>query len=84
MSLRLIQAVLPNDCAAALTELMDTSAVLDRWDDSLSEERMLVCLLVKAAQTECMLDDLQERFSTVDGFRLLLLPVEATLPRRSG
>ena len=81
MSLRLIQAVLPRDCETALTELPSAPAVVDRWSGLLDDGKVLVSLLVERDQTERLLDDLQNRFSDVDGFRVLLLPVEATLPR---
>jgi uncharacterized hydrophobic protein (TIGR00341 family) len=36
---------------------------------------------LSAEETELLLDEMQQRFSHVDGFRILLLPVEASIPR---
>jgi len=80
MSLRLIEIIVPADSVEAIAELPCTRDVLDRWDDNLGKDKTLVRLLVNVHHTEGILDDLESRFSQVDGFRVMLLPVEATLP----
>lgn len=81
MSLRLIEFIAPAALENALAELPNAQDVLGRWDDRLDDDMVRVRMLVHAEQTEEMLDDLEERFSDVDGFRVMLLSVEATLPR---
>jgi hypothetical protein len=81
MPLRLIDIIAPSSAAKALAELPNAQDVLGHWDDRLGDDKVLVRLLVRAAHTEQMLDDLQNRFSQLDGFRVMLLPVEATLAR---
>jgi uncharacterized hydrophobic protein (TIGR00341 family) len=51
------------------------------WTEPLDSGCKLVRVLVSAGGTEAILDDLEERFEQVEGFRIVLLPVEATLPR---
>ena len=46
----------------------------------LSEEQILVKILVFAEKSENLLKLLQERFSDVKGFRINIIPVEASLP----
>ena len=46
----------------------------------LSEEQILVKILVFAEESESLLKSLQERFSDEDGFRINIIPVEASLP----
>lgn len=81
MSLRLIEFIAPAALENALAELPHAQDTLGRWDHRLEGEMVLVRMLVHADQTEGMLDELEARFSGVDGFRVMLLSVEATLPR---
>lgn len=81
MQLRLIEIVLPPNSAAASSKLLHEDQMLGRWDDVLDDDSLLIRLLVDAAKTEELLDDLQNRFSSEEKFRVMLLPVEATLPR---
>lgn len=81
MPLRLIEIIVPGAYAKALDELPNAEGVLGRWDDDLGDDTALIRLLVNAEHTEEMLDVLENRFSQLDGFRVMLLPVEATLPR---
>ena len=46
----------------------------------LSEEQILVKILVFAEESENLLKCLQETFSDVEGFRINIIPVEASLP----
>jgi uncharacterized hydrophobic protein (TIGR00341 family) len=81
MSLRLIDIIVPIGAADALAELPHTQDLLGRWDARLENDQVSVRILLDAEHTEAMLDELQARFSQVDGFRVMLLAVEATLPR---
>ena len=81
MSLRLLEIIVPTESAQAIAELPNLRNVLGRWDDTLGDDKSLVRVLVNVEQTEEMLDDLESRFASVDGFRVMLLPIEATLPR---
>ena len=81
MALRLIEMIAPQSRTEALADLPESLELLGRWDDALDDDRVLVRLLVRAEQTESMLDFLQNRLSHVDDFRIMLLPVEATIPR---
>lgn len=83
MTLRLIEMVVPNDSIATISELSSIKKVIQRWDDQLNENRTLVRMLVDAVETESLLDELEDRFTEVDSFRLMVLSVEATLPRPS-
>jgi len=81
MSLRLIEIIVPTDAASPLAELPESDDVLGRWSSLLDDDRTLVRILVSAERSEELLDRLESWFSRVDGFRVMLLPVEATLPR---
>lgn len=83
MPLRLIEISVPDGADhAELEELLDNaSGTLDRWRESPTEGRVRYRLLVDAERTEPLLDELQNRFSGRDGFRVILLAVEASMPR---
>ena len=81
MSLRLINVALPKNACDDFLAGQDGVEILSRWAQPLTSETELVSLFVRTEHSERILDRLQERFGSQDGFRVLLLPVEATLPR---
>ncbi|MCM2372543.1 TIGR00341 family protein [Aporhodopirellula aestuarii] len=81
MPLRLIEIILPRDSAPIVEQLQNFGSVLDRWDDQLNDGKVTVQLLVHAGNAEAMLDELEERFSHFADFRIILVPIEGTLPR---
>jgi len=79
--LRLIEAIIPKERGQKVLELLEEYDYLDMWEEPLSDERTLFKILVEANSSEGILDELQEKFSWIDEFRLVILPVEAILPR---
>lgn len=55
--------------------------VLDIWQEFIEEKRIHLKVLVPTGQSEVILDLLEKRFSHLDSFRIILLPVEASIPR---
>jgi uncharacterized hydrophobic protein (TIGR00341 family) len=81
MPLRLIEMVLPEPQVGEAKELLQGHPVADVWYDRLSKTQVLVKILVEAEQSEALMDALDGHFAVADGFRLILLPVVASLPR---
>jgi uncharacterized hydrophobic protein (TIGR00341 family) len=81
MPLRLIEMVLPANHVAEAKELFQERPLVDVWYDQLSETQVLIKILVELEHTEELLDSLEKYFSVVEGFRLILLPVAASIPR---
>jgi len=81
MALRLIEMVLPEQQIKTVQELLQEQPVVDVWYDQISEEKTLVNILVKTEQTEPLIDLFDKHFSIETGFRLILLPVAASVPR---
>jgi uncharacterized hydrophobic protein (TIGR00341 family) len=81
MPLRLIEMVLSTDHVAEAKELLQERPLVDVWYDQLSETQVLIKILVELEQTEELLDSLEKYFSVVEGFRLIMLPVAASIPR---
>jgi len=80
MALRLMQVLLPIDAEGDLEDLLEERKVMGRWHDS-DGSRLVVHLLVPAEQTEPIMDRFEQRFGGVEGFHIVLVPVEAVLPR---
>lgn len=80
MPLRLVSVVLPDASAEEARRLEDEFPVIDLWYEE-EEDRLDLRVLADAEQTEGILDHLEARFGGRKGFRLVLLPVEASLPR---
>lgn len=88
MALRILEVRVPAGSAGEVArEMTEEYAALDVWEETsgstpdsgpLSRFRVLV----DAADTEPILDELERRFGDEDEFRVLILPVEAALPRR--
>lgn len=82
MSLRLIEIILPeNENLERLRELLEDHPVMEMWEINISGDKILVKILVKADESEKILDLLEKRFSKTEDFRIILLPVEASIPR---
>lgn len=81
MPLRLIEMVLPENHVGEARDLFQGKPVVDVWYDKISEDRTLIKVLVSVEDSEHLIDLLEKYFSVVEGFRLILLPVAASLPR---
>lgn len=81
MSLRLIEMVLPEEFRRELESALKEQKVLDLWQDTIEENRIHLKILVPTENSETVLDFLEKRFSHTEGFRIILLPVEASIPR---
>ncbi|TWU42490.1 TIGR00341 family protein [Novipirellula artificiosorum] len=81
MALRLIEIVIPSGSVDDLFDQCDDEHILDRWAQPIGDDTSLIRMLVNAEKTEALMDPLQDHFSSLQPFRVMLLPVEATLPR---
>jgi hypothetical protein len=79
VALRFMQIFVPQD--AELGELLEGHEVLGTWRDAIDHERLVLHLLVPAEETEPITDRFEQAFSGLQGFRVVLFPVEAVLPR---
>ncbi|UCD75661.1 MAG: TIGR00341 family protein [Phycisphaerales bacterium] len=81
MSLRLIEIFSPSDLAGNILSVLAEQPTHGTWQDQLPDENSLLRVLVSSEHTETICDLLEGRFAGREGFRLMLLPVEATIPR---
>ena len=81
MALRLIEMVLPEQDGVEVLDLLKEHKVLEHRQIRLSDGEVLVRILLDAEQSEAVLDLLGERYAGREGNRVVILAVEATLPR---
>lgn len=81
MSLRLMEIYLPENDNKTIEELIENETTLDHWQQEGLNGVTLVKLLVSAEHTEEIFDRLEEKFTDREGFRVILLKVEGTVPR---
>jgi uncharacterized hydrophobic protein (TIGR00341 family) len=81
MALRLIEVFLPADEKNRVQEILKDQKTLGSWQEKLSEGKISMKLLLPTEQTGTVLDLLEKHFASLEGFRTILLPVEASIPR---
>lgn len=81
MALRLIEMVLNEQESGEVRELLKEHEFLEYRQIRLPDGEVLVRILLTAEQIEAELDLLEQRYSVEKGNRVVVLPVEATLPR---
>ena len=81
MALRLIEMVLPEQDGEEVLELLKKHKMLEHRQIRLSDKEVLVRILLEAEQSEAVLDLLEKRYTGKEGNRVVILAVEATLPR---
>jgi len=81
MTLRLIEMVVPGHEASELQKLLAEQSVLELKQIGFGEGEALVRILLEAEKSEAVLDILEEKYAGQEGYRIVILPVEATLPR---
>jgi len=81
LPLRLIQATLPAEADVTLAELAGSLGADRVWTHDLDGARCSAAILLDAEKTEEVTDTLTATFGSTPGFRIVVLAVEATLPR---
>ncbi len=81
MSLRLIKIFLPLEHKTKADEILRECSIDNFWHDRISDKKVLIRALVLTEEVESFLDKMEEEFSNIEGFRTLILPVEASIPR---
>lgn len=81
MTLRLIEIFIPAKDEIRVQKALEDHKVLDIWQERFSKDLTHIKILLPTEETEEVLDLLEKHISRVDGYRIFLLPVEASLPR---
>lgn len=81
MALRMLDIVLPANEMAALDLILEDMPMVESWRHALQDGGILTKIVLRADQSESAMDALEQHFAHVQGFRVVLLGVEAVLPR---
>ena len=81
MALRLLEMVLQEKDSGDVVALLEKCNVLEHRQIHLAGGEVLVRILMDAEQSEPVMDLLEKRYTGAEGNRVVILPVEATLPR---
>lgn len=83
MALRLIDVYLPADSEDAIRDSVADSRdwrILGVWSTDLGDKRCIVKILADVEETESISDYLSNQFSNDEHFRIIVMPVEASIP----
>ena len=81
MAYRLIIATIPQEKRKNNIEaLLERYEVLSMWYGESLDGKMILNILIRREKTEAILNLLQEHCADVEGFRVILVPVEASIP----
>ncbi len=81
MPLRQIEIVIPKNRHEAFRNLLSDNSVVHYWQGSSENSGFMLKVLVDAVDTELFLDKAEQLFSKDEDYRLVMLSVDATLPR---
>ncbi|WP_025007309.1 TIGR00341 family protein [Marinilabilia salmonicolor] len=81
MALRLMQVVVPADQKEDLHSLIRGESRIESWDQTIDEKRYKLSILLPVDDSEHLITKLEHHFSNTGTFRIILYPVEATIPR---
>jgi len=81
MALRFIELFLPKVARHRAEMKLEGHNVVAMWQDEISEKKICIKILVPSEETQPIVDILEKEFSLVDDFRVIIFPVEATIPR---
>lgn len=81
MALRLIQIITPEGFDT-VEEIINEEDVIEQWIDDSVSGRTTVHILADVELTEKILEDIDNKLGHRDDYRVILLPVSATIPRQ--
>jgi len=81
MALRFLQIYIPEEANTSIDQILEGHEVLGTWRDASVEGRKVIHLLVPAEETEPIMDRFEQAYGAIQGFHIVLFPVEAVLPR---
>lgn len=81
MDLRMLELIAPTEAANEARKILDEENVIGMWTDEWDEDRSVLRALMSMEFTEAISDKLSEKFGDVEGFRIMLFTVEATIPK---
>ncbi|KAB7619563.1 TIGR00341 family protein [Alkalilimnicola sp. S0819] len=81
MPLRVLEITIPPGAAPAVESFLLTHPIHALWRSPIDDTACQIRALVETTCVEPITDVLSQRYALAEGFRVLVMPVEATLPR---
>jgi uncharacterized hydrophobic protein (TIGR00341 family) len=81
MPQRAIKIILPENYGKQALKLLESQKNLIFWLEESSGGNFVASALTDSGRSETIMDLFEKRFSSVKGFKLILFPVEASIPR---
>ena len=81
MPQRVIKIILPENHGEQALELLEHQDNLIFWLEESSGSNFVASALTDSGRSETIMDLFEKIFSSIEGFRLILFPVEASIPR---
>lgn len=82
MNYRLLELTAPHEKTKEARDLVEEKEhVIGVWSNKIDNGTSILRVLVDADRIEKLSDQLTEKFSNLDGFRIMLFEVEATVPK---
>ncbi len=80
MTARRLELILPADAVAKAEPLLEKIPANQRWSSPLNDDLVRMTVLLRAEDTEVLVDRLTQAFGGTPGFRVFWQAVEATIP----
>lgn len=80
MAERLIKIVLPEEHGREAQDLLREQKDVSFWQEELADGSSVISALADSRASEEIMDLLEQRYHSVSGFQIVLLPVEASVP----
>ena len=81
MAQRLVKIILPEEYGKDAQELLRGQEPLSFWQEESADGNSVISVLTESGNSEKIMDIFEKRYSSVSGFQIVLLPVEASIPR---
>lgn len=81
MALRLIELILPVGNEKLVNEILEGMKIEENWVLKVSEQRTMYRILLSSDESESLTDCLDQRFHGLDGYRIIVHSISASLPR---
>jgi len=81
MAQRVLKIILPPEAKEHAVALLEAEKDTVFWQEESSEGNFVISALTEADHSETIMDLFEQRYSAVEGFKLIVFPVEAAIPR---
>lgn len=80
MALRLVEAIIPEQYTNDMQTILSQQNVFDYWLTCGCEDNAIFKIILPVEDTEALLNAMERRYGHLKGFRMILLPLEASIP----